>query len=106
MTKAKLDMTEMAGKTSILRSYTHGHTKPRPTNRHGKDLIGMFLALLSLHTRQVINEMAETSVLESVGLYSQNSCKIFWGQKYFCVSMQMSPLRTIHRHKYTNGYKC
>ena len=84
-------------------THTHTHTcEPRPTNRHGNYLIGiMFLALLQLRTKQAIHEMAATSVLEPVGLYSQNSCKLFWGQKYFYVSMQMpSSKGNTHTHKW------
>ena len=43
--------------------------------------------------------MVATSVLDPVGLYSQNSCKIFGGQKYFFVSMQMpSSKGNTHTH--------
>lgn len=42
----------------------------RPTNRHGKCLMGiMFLALLQLLTKQVTHEMVATSGLEPVELY-------------------------------------
>ena len=45
--------------------------------------------------------MVATSVLDPVGLYSQNSCKIFGGQKYFYVSMQMpSSKGNTHTHKW------
>lgn len=50
--------------------------------------------------------MVVTSVLEPLGLYSQNSCKIFWGQKYFYVSMQLlSSKGDTHAYMDTNVLK-